>query len=497
MSQNDTNVDQERREQDLNRLLRGFLRALRRFYPLVLALAILGSLGIAFYQNERYVPEYKAYCTFAVRVVNKAATGEANASYSVYYDKDLAEQMDKTFSYVLTGDLLRDQIRESMGSDADLGRVEAKSIEGSNVFMITTYAGTPEQAKKLLDAIMSVYMEAAQAIIGEMESEIVEEPVVSDTPHNKPSFVKNAALGFIFGLMPGLFLLVLYTYFRRTVLFPEDLEELVNMPCFGIIPLVNMKKMLNGTEADSHLGLEESAFRENARGIARKLETEAKKKGMKIILVTGTLPGEGKSTVSRVLASVLASWGRQVVLFDGDLRKPDLARRLGIRDREMPLEDVLRGKASLEQALHRFDGGNLILVGNTKPVKDATVVLSLPGTGEVLKRIAAAADYLILDAPPCGQMADAAILGEVADGILYVVQQDRAPSTQVAEAAAILNQTENKLLGYVLNGADAQSGDYGYGYGKYGYGKYGYGRYGYGRYGRYGHYGSREDREKE
>ena len=81
----------------------------------------------------------------------------------------------------------------------------------------------------------------------------------------------------------------------------------------------------------------------------------------------------------------------------------------------------------------------------------------------------------MIDTPPCGQLSDAALFQQYADGILYVVQQDRIPIHQIVEAAESLCDSENKLLGYVINGAEQLP----HGYGKYGYSKYGhYGSYG-------------------
>lgn len=496
MNQNDTNGGQEF-EIDWGQLFRALLRALRRLWLPVAVLVLLVTGLFLLYQNKNYVPDYKAYCSFAVRVVNKAATGEANSSFAVHYDKDVAEQLDKTFSYVLESDLLTDQIREHLGDTSAVGRVEAGSISGSNIFMLTAYGSTPEEAERLLKAVMSVYMDAARIVIGDLESEIVEEPIVPDEPYNKPSFAKNLVTGLALGLLLGLLPICLYAILRRTVLIPEDLERQVNMPCFGVVPFINMKKLRSGDETDAKFAPKESAFRESVFGIARKLETELKKRDGKVILVTGTVPGEGKSTTSQYLASAMVSWGKKVVLVDGDLRKPDLARRMGVRDREMPLAEVIRGEKPIDRVIHRWD--KLALVGNTVPTSDATVVLGLPETGKLIESLAAVSDYVILDAPPCGQMADASVLSQYADGILYVVQQDRVPISQVAEAAAALGGTENKLLGYILNGVDEQGGGYGYGYGKYGYGRYGYGRYGYGRYGygRSGRYGGRYGEKTE
>ena len=87
---------------------------------------------------------------------------------------------------------------------------------------------------------------------------------------------------------------------------------------------------------------------------------------------------------------------------------------------------------------------------------------------------------MIIDAPPSAIVSDASLIARIADGCVYVVRQDYAGVNTLREGMEMFNGTGCKLLGCVLNHAEASSG---YGYGRYGYGRYGYGKYGYGRYG--------------
>ena len=125
---------------------------------------------------------------------------------------------------------------------------------------------------------------------------------------------------------------------------------------------------------------------------------------------------------------------------------------------------------------------NLMLVGNTQPVQEPTVLLDSKKMESFIDSLAQKADCVIIDAPPCEVMSDVTVLQRYADRVLYVVRQDYARIPQITDAVEDLCTTENKLLGYVLNGTVKTA----QGYGKYGYGTYSYGKYGNGYYGYYG-----------
>ena len=137
-------------ELDVVRLFRNAWQAFKRIWLLTLVAAILFAAGAVFMQRKQYTPSYKAYCTFAVHVVNKATLGDINSLHAVYYDQDLAKQLDATFSYLVNSDFFEDDIKEYLGTNTIGGTMQSKSIEGSNLFTLTAYSSTPEKADALL-----------------------------------------------------------------------------------------------------------------------------------------------------------------------------------------------------------------------------------------------------------------------------------------------------------------------------------------------------------
>lgn len=459
---------------DLGELLYKYWKSVKRFWWIVLSCVAVLAVLVPVVCKWSTVPEYKATCSFTVRVVNSSVTESIHNQYDIYYDKDLAEQLDKTFTYILTSDHLGDEVRQKLNKELVAGRITAKCITGSNLFEITALSKTPEEAYELLITVMDVFPNAARYVVGDLVVEMLEEPEADLAPANAVNVKKMAVIGGFFGFVLATGILALIALSMRTVSKPEELEAVLNMPCLGIVPITRERTN----------NIAEGEFRESIRGISRKVETALEQDGVKVLLVTGTHAEEGKSLIARYLAQTLAEWGKRVYLVDCDLRNPSMHKLLKCRDRKLLLEDYLKGNEPLEAALCETSINRLTLVGNSESVREPAVLLGTQAMQDMIAQLANSSDCVILDTPPCDDFSDVAVLQSYAQRILYVVRQNHTSKEQIVDAVEHLTDTESKLLGFVLNYAEKTAS----GYGKYGYGAYSYGKYGNGYYGKYGHY---------
>lgn len=216
----------------------------------------------------------------------------------------------------------------------------------------------------------------------------------------------------------------------------------------------------------------------------------------KIITVTSSMLGEGKSYTATNLALSFAMMDKRVLLIDCDLRRPKLARLLQLNS-SAGLTNVLMDPNNMKSALlpYRKIGLDVILSGSIPP--NPSELLGSKRMEKLLEVLRGSYEYIILDAPPINMVTDAAILANYSDGVLFVVRAGIADQRGVSHAVEQLEYTNAKILGFVLNGVDVESSSYGYkryGYKRYGYRRYGYKGYGYKRYGYqpYG-YGSNTD----
>ena len=219
----------------------------------------------------------------------------------------------------------------------------------------------------------------------------------------------------------------------------------------------------------------------------------AEREGCKIVLVTSSLQGEGKSITALNLAISFAEAENRVLLIDCDLRRPKLARLLRISSR-VGLSNLLLDPALLDEAI--LPGGvdrlDVILSGDIPP--NPSELLGSSRMSALLTHLRRRYDYILLDTPPANMVTDAVVLATKSDGVLFVVRAGQTDRGSVAHAVEQLEYTQAKLLGFVLDDVSGTGGSYGYKYKYKRYSRYGYGRYGYG----YGYgYGSKPNAPSE
>lgn len=175
----------------------------------------------------------------------------------------------------------------------------------------------------------------------------------------------------------------------------------------------------------------------------------------KKLLLTSSIPGEGKSSVSINLARVLAENGKRVLLIDCDMRKPMLHRYLRAqRFRSRGLSTVLSGNSTLEESIATFSDlqFDLMTAGPIPP--NPTELLASQEMQQLLELLSTKYDHIICDTPPVSLVTDAAILSGYCDGVVMVVRQKYATTTQIKRAKQNLEQVHARIIGCVLNQYD-------------------------------------------
>ena len=311
-------------------------------------------------------------------------------------------------------------------------------------------------------------------------AKIIDEAIADDIPVSpKRSMIYLIALILGVGIPVGIIYLIELTKFK--IEGRADVEKLTSVPVVGDIPLTDEKNDKNGSIAvfENKNNLMSETFRNIRTNLQFMLDND-----QKVILVTSTVSGEGKSFVSSNLAISLSLLGKKVVIVGLDIRKPGLNKVFQLSNKERGITQYLSNPETDLMELVQLSDVNknlFILPGGTVP-PNPTELLARNGLDRAIETLKKHFDYVILDTAPIGMVTDTLLIGRVADLSVYVC---RADYTHKAEYTLINELSfEKKLpnLCTVINGVDLKKRKYGYyyGYGKYGK-HYGYGkRYGYG-----------------
>ena len=260
-----------------------------------------------------------------------------------------------------------------------------------------------------------------------------------------------------------------------------DVEKLTSVPVVGDIPLTDEKNTKDGSIAvfENQNNLMSETFRNIRTNIQFMLQNDKK-----VILVTSTVSGEGKSFTSANLAISLSLLGKKVVIVGLDIRKPGLNKVFNLSSKEKGITQYLANPEMDLMSLVQSSDVNknlYILPGGTVP-PNPTELLARDGLDKAIEILKKNFDYVILDTAPIGMVTDTLLIGRVADLSAYVCRADYTHKAEYTLINELFHEQKLPNLCTIINGVDLKKRKYGYyyGYGKYGK-HYGYGkRYGYG-----------------
>lgn len=308
-------------------------------------------------------------------------------------------------------------------------------------------------------------------------AKIIDDAIADEAPVSpKGKMIYLIALVLGVGIPVGVIYLLELTKFK--IEGRSDVEKLTNVPIVGDIPLTDEKQ---GAIAvfENQNNLMSETFRNIRTNLQFMLENDKK-----VILVTSTVSGEGKSFISANLAISLSLLGKKVVIVGLDIRKPGLNKVFNIPRKEVGITQYLANpEKNLMDLVQLSDvSKNLyILPGGTVP-PNPTELLARDGLDKAIETLKKNFDYVILDTAPVGMVTDTLLIGRVADLSVYVCRADYTHKNEYTLINELADKDKLPSLCTVINGLDLKRRKYGYyyGYGKYGK-YYGYGkRYGYG-----------------
>lgn len=443
---------------DITEMLSDYFRIFRRMWAWVLILTLLGT-GI-FYIRARvqYQPRYTASATFTVNI-QRDQQGVGESGTVAFYNNSAAEQMAKTFPYILTSGVLKRKVAKDMGTGSVTGNIQADVAENTNLLTISVTDRDAGRAYAILQSVIKNYPEISEVIVGKTNMEMLDETGIPPEPDNPKEFKKSALKGGLFGFLIAALWTALLVVTRRTVRKESDIHRWMHTRCLGTVPEIHEKRR-SGTSQTRMVLTDpkvEEKLQESFRMIRNKVEYHAHEYHLKTFLITSALAGEGKSTIAVNLALSLAQAGKKVVLIDCDLRHPTDRKILNLDPGE-GLGEVLEHKKKLAECIIKSKDMGLdpemrlmFLPGGTS-LRDGSELLGTEFMHRIIARMEEWADYVILDSAPAGLLTDAVVLAQYADAAVFVVRKDFARVDHIMDGMEHLAESQVQIIGGILNG---------------------------------------------
>lgn len=448
----------------------------RRHWKMIVGLFALGLvLGIAL---SLVMPKkYEATASGFISVPTSQESANFNADA---YAKSRAK------SYVELGQsqTVADKVASRVGGDADglLKAVKITAPTNTVTIQVTAAASSPQRSADVANAWITALQEEITKVEGAWKqtgetantdavSTLVnyDEATAPSAP-SSPKLALNTALGALIGLIVGIALAIALEVFDRRIRNVEIYNREFKAPILGKLPETswfskNKKRLLpDETSIGRTKGDATTGFREALRELRTNIQYVDVDNPLRSLVVTSSLPEEGKSTLSANLAVALAQAGETVVLIDGDLRRPTVAGTFGLPG-NAGLTDVLAGKAEIGDVLHRWRSDSDLYVlpaGHVPP--NPSELLGSSAMADLISELSGYA-IVVIDAPPVLPVADAVVLSRKVDGVIISVAAGKTTIDQLRTTLEHLTQVKSRVFGVALNRVPTKGLDSeGYGY---------------------------------
>jgi tyrosine-protein kinase len=444
---------------------REYLDILRRRWlsVLIIALTTLAAASLlTLAMPKKYTATTKLFFAVAGESVSELAQGSS-----------FAEKQMSSFAKVAMSPLVLEPVVQQLALPTTAAELE-KSVEatvppGTVILEIAATDPDPERAAAIANAVGARLGQAAGDLSPSRQdgSEAVRATTlaVAKVPlaPSSPNVLRNLGIGLILGLLLGMGVAILRQLLDTKVRSEQDVRALTDCPILGVVAFDQKVPRHPVILRDEPL----AAPSEAVRRLRTNLQFIDAGNRPKSIVISSSIPGEGKSTMAINLAVSLADTGARVILVDADLRRPSIAEYAGIEG-GVGLTTVLIGRADVEDVVQPLGITTLDLLPAGQLPPNPSELLGSPAMAGLLDRLTTSYDTVLLDSPPLLPVTDAAVLAKLAGGALVVVGADRIHRPQLQETLGSLQTAGAHVLGIVLNKIDRrEAGTYSYYGGEY------------------------------
>lgn len=273
-----------------------------------------------------------------------------------------------------------------------------------------------------------------------------------------PNVPRDLMVSMFSGLILAFGLVFAFEYFDSRIKSPDEIKAHLNIPFLGLVPSIPLKEgeqmLLGAMEVPP-------AFAESMKAIRTGVVFSSAEEGSRSVVVTSTAPHEGKTVVSSNLAAALAQTDQKVLIIDSDMRRPRIHEVFGWLQ-DPGLSNVLVGTATLAESVRKSTVPNLSVLPAGHIPPNPAELLGAPRFKELLRELGRQYDWIIIDAPPVMAVTDAALVGNIATGVVFVVGAEMTSRRHAAIAIEQLAAAQSRFIGAVLNRANVQRHGYYY-----------------------------------
>jgi capsular exopolysaccharide synthesis family protein len=442
--------------------LRQYLQAIYK-HRWILAAGLLVGLLLGSYTVMTSETTYRGSVTFFVSSAGEGTVSSANVG------DQFALRRVNSYLALLETDRLAEMVVDDSGLDTTAAFVSSRISGTADIDTVLLRAVVSHEKRDVALVITESLSRQFVELVNDVERpasgeatvrlEVVSGPSVSPVGVRWKMILASRAMA---GLVIAAAIALVRELTDNRLHSIEQMQTAANAPLLGLIP---HDRRASHTPLILSDGLR-SARSEAYRQLRTNLQFVDTADGAKVIMVTSSIPGEGKSTTAANLAIALAQSGKSVVVVDADLRKPTIGNLFNF-EQAVGLTEVLLGQVSVDDVSYRWGKSPLVVLPSGTPPPNPSELLGTVGTRRLIAELRNKYDIVVIDSPPLVPVTDAAVISTLVDGVVLIVRPGKVTKAQFNRAIGQLERVGARLLGLVGSMlSDRSEGTYGRYYGE-------------------------------
>lgn len=428
----------------------------------IIAIGCIGGGLLAILASLVVTPSYKSTATLYL-----TTPSDSNAASAAYQGSLASQQRVASYIKLAKSDVVVQSALDRTGIQMSLTDAQSavSAVSSVNTVIVSISAVTDDPvvsallanglSESMIDYVKKLEMPDGGGV--PLAKLTVISPAVPGSSPVEPVVSRWLAIGVVFGGLFGALIVVAWRRLDSSIRGEGEMASVIGAPVLGVIP--EDGELAGGGPVIFSRGA--SAVAEAFRKLRTNLTFVRVDDALRVLVVSSSVAGEGKTTTCMNLGACLAEAGKSVVLVDADLRRPTLASRLSV-DGSVGLTTVLADSARLEDAISTTALAGLDLVASGVVPPNPAELAGSDRLGEVLRALERKYDYVLIDAPPVLSVTDAVLLSHHTQGILLVARAGSSRVPDLQNSVSQIGTAGGSILGGVLNAVPSVSYEYGY-----------------------------------
>ena len=447
--------------------IKDFFNYLKKYILIICGVVVIFVIGVFIYDKSIKKPLYTTYTTIILTKSNETQTSTTITQNDILLNQKLVE----TYTRIIKSKLVLDQVISETGityTAEELGQnVAVEAYENTEMLKISVTYSDPELAASIANSIAQVFSGEVAKIYQMNNISVIDIAQVPEEVSNN-TLTRDFFIALFISIFGSIGVIFIIYYFDDSIKLTDDLEEEIGMPVIAKVFKSDIGSKNRGKVELLVQKYPKSVVSESIKTLRTNLQFSSVDSELKTILVTSSIPGEGKSFISANLAISFTQTDKKVLIVDCDMRKGRQHRIFKLSNTKGLSNLLIDDMTNYKDYINKTSIKNLYVMTRGTVPPNPSELLNSNKNSELIKILRSKFDIIIFDGVPCNGLPDSIIMSKLVDKVLIVSSESVTPRSVLESTKKQLKNVEAPVAGDVLNNVNRKNSKYGKYYGYYG-----------------------------